>query len=413
MDNNKKISRIIIIVLLLIFIVIASVIAINIISMRQSYKKMSEGSFVIKDGVETYMEYGQVVIDKLVEVDDKIYYVDDKGHKVKDTWAIIDNDGHYGYFGNFGDLIINKIRTIAGKDYYFDENGILYQDRTGKKIKVIDGIEYVANENGELKLATEGTYAIEKDVIKETKNDNKTKTTTAQPTIKASMVNNQVSTQQTTQIASQEPLVNQTTKETSAEQAVNQSTSQISIQQPTAEVFANAIDISGNTSPNEDGGPGVSSTTTKSGVKISAVSAPGKEGKTTTTVTGHSNEVKLQKTEKIEDVVEGDEYECKITLLKPILLGTTEEETEEMNFCIEELMDAWMEDMIGTVGEYDDLPKSVIFTSANLSSVTKTKVVVTLTGSLKNKSGSNKTLKYKITYDRENINADFSKTSND
>ena len=76
-------------------------------------------------------------------------------------------------------------------------------------------------------------------------------------------------------------------------------------------------------------------------------------------------------------------------------------------------MDAWMEDMIGTVGEYDDLPKSVTFTSANLSSVTKTKVVVTLTGTLKNKSGSNKTIKYKITYDRENINADFSKTSND
>ena len=139
MENNKKnVGRIVIIVLLVIFILLAAGIAINMMRMRKTFMKLAEGSFVYRDGVETYMEHGQVVIDKLVNVDGKIYYVDNEGHKVKDTWAIIDNDGHYGYFGNFGDLVVNKIRTINGKDYYFDENGVLYQDKTEKQIKMVN-----------------------------------------------------------------------------------------------------------------------------------------------------------------------------------------------------------------------------------------------------------------------------------
>lgn len=401
-NKNSKTGRVVVIVLLLIFITISSFIAINMIRMKKDYEKMSKGSFVIKDGLETYMEYGQVVIDKLVKVDGNIYYVDDKGHKVKDTWAIIDNDGHYGYFGNFGDLVINKIRTIDGKDYYFDENGILYQDRTGKKIKIIDGTEYIANNNGELRLATEDAY----EVLEESKTDNKVKATTAKTTVASTKAQSQP--QPPSLIVVNETLTQQVIEETTIKQNIIQT----STQKSTEAIFANAIDISGNIVSDENGGPGVFGKS-DSNTKVKAVSAPGKDSKTTTTVTGYADEVKLTKIEKIEDVYDGDEYECSITLLKPILLGTTEEETEEMNSCIEELMDALMDDIMGTLEEYDTLPKSVTFTSANLTSATNKKVTITITGTVKNKSGSSKTLKYKIIYDRENINADFSKVSND
>ena len=53
------------------------------------------GHFELKDGVETYVNGGQVVIDTLVTDGGKMYYTDSQGHKVKDAWKIIDNDGNY------------------------------------------------------------------------------------------------------------------------------------------------------------------------------------------------------------------------------------------------------------------------------------------------------------------------------
>ena len=68
-------------------------------------KKEEVGHFEIIDGVETYVYDGQIIKNQLVEVNGDLYYVDANGHKLKDEWAIIDNDGHYGYFGNLGDLV--------------------------------------------------------------------------------------------------------------------------------------------------------------------------------------------------------------------------------------------------------------------------------------------------------------------
>ena len=369
---------------------------------------MAEGSFVYKDGEETYMEHGQVIINKLVEVDGKIYYVDDKGHKVKDTWAIIDNDGHYGYFGNFGDLVGHKIRMIDGYDYYFDENGILYQDRTEKKIKVIDGVEYIANRNGELKLATEETFASDM----QNKDKKPEETTTAKP-------NTQTTTQPTTVSAAAQAAAQQAAAQAAAQQAAQQAAIQQSIaasqaaaqaaavQVSTQAPFANAIDVSGNTVPNEYGGPGVVGNNTQTNNATVVTPAAG----TTTTNTQTATEVKIKSTTKITDTVEGDDYDCNITLIKPIMIGTTAEETENMNASIDELMDVWMEDIQGVVGEYTTLPKSVTFTSATISSQSKSRVIITLTGNVKPKSGSSKAIKYKITYDRNEANGDITKTS--
>ena len=365
---------------------------------------MAEGAFVYKDGVETYMEHGQVVIDKLVEVDGKIYYVDGKGHKVKDTWAVIDNDGHYGYFGNFGDLVVNKIRTIDGHDYYFDENGILYQDRTEKKIKVIDGIEYIANKNGELKLATEETFASDM----QNKDKKPEETTTAKP-------NTQTITQPTTVSAAAQAAAQQAAAQQAAQRAAIQQSiaaSQAAAQAAAAQVstqapFANAINVSGNTVPNEFGGPGVAGNNTQTNNNAVVIPAAG----TTNTNTQTATEIKIKSTTKITDTVEGDDYDCNITLIKPIMIGTTEEETLNLNSSIEELMDVWMEDVQSVVGEYSTLPKSVTFTSASITSQSKSRLVITLTGNVRPKSGSSKIIKYKITYDRNEANGDISKTS--
>lgn len=168
-----------------------------------------------------------------------------EGHKVKDTRAVIDNDGNYGYFGSLGDLVKGRIREIDGKKYYFDEEGILYVDKTNKNIKTIDGVDYIANANGELRLSTE--------------------------------------------------------------------------QETTTVPFANA--------------------------------------------------------------------------------------------CIDEVTDVWMEDVREVVDGYDTLPRSVSFTTAALGTVKKNSIVINLSGTIRPKSGSSKTIKYKITYDREEVNADIARTS--
>lgn len=407
MENNKKnVGRIVIIVLLVIFILLAVGIAINMMRMRKTFMKLAEGSFVYRDGVETYMEHGQVVIDKLVNVDGKIYYVDNEGHKVKDTWAIIDNDGHYGYFGNFGDLVVNKIRTIDGKDYYFDENGILYQDKTEKQIKIIDGAEYIANKNGELRFAS-GTFASETETTTTAK---AVTTTTArqqtQQTQSAIISAEQVAAQQAAaqQAAAQQAAAQQAAAQQAAQQAATQQAAQIS----TAAPFANAINVSGSntTVPDEFGGPGVVGNNTGTNT------APVAPGGGTTTNAQSAKEVKIQSTQRMTETVDGDDYECNITIVKPIMVGTSSEETMNMNSCIDEVMDAILEDVQGVVGEYDTLPKSVSITNASISSSTNSRVVIQLSGSVRPKSGSSKTIKYRITYDRKEVNADFSRTTN-
>lgn len=370
-------------------------------NVKKLNSEQEKGSFVIKDGVDTYMEQGQVVIDKLVKVGGKLYYVDDKGHKVKNQWAVIDNDDHYGYFGSLGELVINKIRVIDGKEYYFDENGILYQDRTEKKIKVIDGVEYVANRNGELRLATDETFA-----------------TTVAPTTKAQVQPTTISAQQAAaqQAAAQQAAAQQAAQQAAAQQAAQQAAAQqAAAQQAAAQQgatnapFSNAININQGTNtsvPNEFGGPGVVGNNT-SGYTPQTV-APTTQAVDTAK---SASEVKVSRTEKIIETVDGDDYECKITLLKPIMLGTSEEETMNLNSAIDEVTDVWMEEVMSLVNGYSTLPRSVTFTSIDLGTVTKSKVTITITGNVRPKSGSSKSIKYRITYTRDDGTANISKIS--
>lgn len=366
--DNKKSNKILPIILVAVIVVLVAVAGINFFSYKKK-QKLQAGRFEIRDGVETYVMSGQVIINSLVEVGDKLYYVDDKGHKVKDRWAIIDNDGNYGYFGSLGDLVIDKIREINGKKYYFDRNGILYTDSTNKEIITIESKEYIANGNGELRLATE----VE---------------TTAKPV-------------ETKQTQVQQTQVQQTVPATVAPAAAltpiyEPQTTAAAVVISTDPPFANAINISGNNNTAEVIGPGA------------GIVTPTTKNNTTTLKSG---EIKIYKTEKVVDTIEGEEYDCSVTLLKPIMVGETSEETDAMNGCIDELMDAWFDDVSGVVDEYVTFPKSVTFTSATLGTVKKKSIQINISGTIKPKAGSTKTIKYRITYDRENENADIVRTS--
>ena len=72
------------------------------ISIIACSSNLSAGVFKVVDGKEVYMEGKNQVIDKLVEVDGEKYYIGEDGTKVKNNWAVIDNDGNYAYFGAKG-----------------------------------------------------------------------------------------------------------------------------------------------------------------------------------------------------------------------------------------------------------------------------------------------------------------------
>lgn len=121
-------------------------------------------------------------------------------------------------------------------------------------------------------------------------------------------------------------------------------------------------------------------------------------------------EVKVKTTTKYTDSIEDDDnHTCKITIAKPNMQGKDQEETDALNSSLEELMDALIEDVESLVDDYDELPKSISLTSVALTSTTKANIFITISGSITPRSGSSKSLKYRITYDREEQNAEYNK----
>ena len=94
------------------------------------------------------------------------------------------------------------------------------------------------------------------------------------------------------------------------------------------------------------------------------------------------------------------------------MVSMTEEETMNMNSCIDEVIETWMEQIMSLAEGYSALPKSVTFTSVDLGTVNKTKIIINITGNIRPKTGSSKTLKYRMTYNREDETIDLTKTSN-
>ena len=388
-SNSKPLIKnkvFIIIIIVLILIIVALVV--NFFLFKKVMRET--GHFEKINGVDTYIDNGSIVTNSLVRIrGKKIYYVDENGHKIKNAWEIINNDGDYGYFGSLGELIKNKVKEIDGKLYYFDENGILKIDTYVE----YEDIKYHANSDGELTLASEYDKT-KNEIVSETQKSEESlaaNTTVVSTTVAATTV------AQTTAIPiTTAPLQNIVVGEAPISQTTQSTTVATSV----------ALVVEG-----ENGGPGVSlevvspaSTVTKT-VSSTTISDDDEDDEDDET------EVDLKGTTKITDTVDGDDYECTITILKPIMVGKNTEETENLSSAMDEAADMIWEEVESLVNDYSTLPKSVIFNNAELGTVNSSKIYIFISGTINMKSGSTKSIKYRIVYDRDECTPTVTKTS--
>lgn len=388
--EKKKFPILIVVIAVLILIIILLLINFNLFRR----KIRNSGHFEKIDGIDTYVENGEIVTNSLVRIrGKKIYFVDEKGHKKKNTWEIIDNDGTYGYFGSMGELVKNKIREIDGKNYYFDENGKLI---ISTEVEV-NGIKYKANSEGELYTLDEYKEAETK--ISETvlaKITPTTQATTVAQTVPPTQIIQTAIVETTTQYVAPSYIV-------IGDPPINQNDLYKGTTEVVSPVGGNPI-VEG-----ENGGPGIGLVDTYK--KSYAV-----DDKNIDTDYEDSDEdveqtVRIKSTEKITDTIDDDEYECKLTFVKPIMQGKNSEETEMLNETIDELMDVLWDEVESLINDYSSLPKSVTFSTPTLGTVSSSKILINLSGSIVPRSGSSKSIKYRITYDREEGNGDIVKTS--
>lgn len=148
------------------------ILMILIIAFLFGCNKKSDGRFKVVDGKELFFEGEEQIIDRLVSYEGNQYYISEEGTKVKNGWAIIDNDDTYAYFGSKGMMIKNTVREINDELFFFDKEGKLVTDRyisnnlgnfyatkdgrlLKNQFKIIDKKDHYFKENGiEIKLAT-------------------------------------------------------------------------------------------------------------------------------------------------------------------------------------------------------------------------------------------------------------------
>lgn len=128
-------------------------------------KEKDSGRFKVVDGKELFFNGDEQVIDQLVTFDGEKYYIKEDGTKVKNDWAVIDNDGSYAYFGAKGIMAKSSLWVINNNLFIFDSDGkyeksgltkfngdTYYATKDGylikNQFKIIDGIDYYFDENG-------------------------------------------------------------------------------------------------------------------------------------------------------------------------------------------------------------------------------------------------------------------------
>ena len=375
-DASKKVSIVPIIIITAIVVLLIGVL-VNLFVLKP--KKNVGGHFEKRDGIDTYVENGEVIKDTLVVIEDqngkKVYYVDNEGHKIKNKWQVIDNDNNYGYFGNLGELVTDDIREIEGNLYYFDENGLLLTDRN----ITYDGVQYVADKNGVL------TELNKK--IPTPSNSKIVETTTIKATTKSAVVTTQAPIVAPTSVS---PTISTGTANIgqapfyTTETTVQKTTTETTTAKNTLETNADGSNVGP--------GQGITGSTTNSGPSDST---------TTTDGEGSDTNIKIVSKTTIESTVDGEDYECVIKVIKATMRGKNDEETEYLNSALDGATDELMELVESYASEMSTTPKSITFTSVDITSITSKKIILTFTATLKQKTGSTRTLKYKMTYDRE------------
>ena len=390
--EKKKISPILIICPIIIIIALASMIF--------GGKEKTKKETVVKEesvAAETTSKVVEESKDNVAKVATASTTEEDDTQKVhiKGYWSA---DAEYFYI----DGVMQKNMWVGNEEYYVGEDGKkvvntwvdnkYYVDATGRKARN-EWIEFsYVGADGEKKI---GFYYVGKDGTKVTDKTVDGRYINSEGCYFPEVGENINEPKETKETKKED--VKETTKKT--ETSVAQTTAQATPYIPPT------------TAP--PAVPAISPTTVTSAAVSPAsgiVVAPSVPTTVSPTSAAQSSEVKIVSTEKVIDSYDGDEYECVITLLKPKLTGADEDETENINTSMEDIMDAWYEDVLGVVQEYETLPKSVTFTSASLGTVSKSKILINMTGSIKPKSGSSKSIKYRITYDRAEGTSDLTQT---
>ncbi len=119
-------------------------------------------------------EGGAMATDKLIEDDDDIYYVDANGVMVKNTWVKVVNEDqdddedpaeyHYYYMQSSGkaytanDTSTTKFKTIDGKRYAFDDEGIMLYGWVNGSSEMINDEDGWSSETGNVAVYYLGSW---------------------------------------------------------------------------------------------------------------------------------------------------------------------------------------------------------------------------------------------------------------
>lgn len=436
---------------------------------NEGHKKKNVWEIIDNDNHYGYFgSLGELVTNSLKEIDKKYYYFDKDGKLVTNDFVKYDNATYYA--SEDGSLLYRAFK-ILDKDYYFgrggklvvkegwvrnrkDENkrglpsGLYYLDEKGQRVKDKWLNDVYVDKNGKMAVDTwVGEYYVGKDgkyLHDTTTPDGVTlgsdgkpiagqtiPTTTRAATQATQKNNNTTSTQQvvtsqtTNSYNTNAPTSVVVTQETTTAQEISSMTVNSAL--PSTEDL-----IKAGLQKEQESAQAAASITPGSGASVeqngpTAVYqvvkgyAEGKNVEDDDDDTWYDDddedgeddevesEIKISSTQKISDTYDDDEYECTITLLQPVVKGGKNGEADTINDCMESMMDELSEEVDTIINGYEDLPKSIIFSSATITSSSSSRLVITLSGKVTPRSGTSKTVKYKITYDRNEEEATLTK----
>ena len=385
------------------------------------------GKFKNVDGIDTYYEGYEIGRNKLVRVDNDEYYIDNNGHKIINDLLTIDINGNLAYFDESGKRLVNSFVYVNGAKKFADSNGMIkkntlftfdgnkyFADSDGNiiinNIKKADNKLYyfgpdgkMCNTNGWQTFNNEYIYILNGQVARNAwvdsdyyvGDDGKMKRNTWVDTYyyvgeDGKYVRNQKIGEY--YCGSDGKYVTNCTIDGIVYDSKGVGTRVVAIQSPT--ITPNQQQTTNNYSAN--------STVINNSNNNTSISA-----------TNSNEELYIAGNKNITDSYEDNKGNtCKITIKKPIMAGRESEEVSAINDVIEEKVNEIMEELLQLASTYAEAPKSISLTNVERTTLTASRCRITFSGKLTPRSGSQKTVKYRISYEREDGVGDYENLTN-
>ena len=410
---------------------------------------VNTGKFANEFGREVYYEGSRVVGNKLVVANGKRYYVNENGEKVYNQWQKVDSLGGYCYLNGDGEVVSDKIITDRGNFYYLNRDGKLETDGLFayggteyfafadgslkvRDFSIIDGNDYYFDENGK-HVKKSGLVEVAYNAAKGNSvapgfyyldsNGYRRKNEWAED-----QFFNENGLRLTFQwigkyyVDSSGKLArNQWVGDyyvgDSGEYVVNQWVGDYYVGEdgkfyrnkytPDGQfvgidgkkaVYNPTVVVTPTQAPVINQAPISTQTPTSSNNIV-----PSTNVQAETSVVGSDKDLYIVSTSTLNSTYESDSYTCKITVKKPKVAGKYEDEVITFNDCIDNIADEIVEHLELMAEKYpdDETPKTISISKAEITTLTDKKVRITFTGKLTPRSGSQQSLKYRLTFDRE------------